>query len=72
MAVRRKEQIVKEHESKIQSFYFSTDSTTVLQWIHSSRRIQQVFVANQDGEIFDATDVPKWNHVSGIHNPANF
>ena len=46
MAVRLKEQIVKEHEMKLNSCSFWSDSTSVLQWIHSSHRKQQVFVAN--------------------------
>ena len=71
MAVRLKEQIVKEHESKIQSCNFWTDSTTVLQWIHSSHHKQQVFVANRVAEILDTTNVSQWNHVSGINNPAD-
>ena len=71
MAVRRKEQIVKEHESKIHSCNFWTDSTTVLQWIHSSHRKQQVYVANRVAEILDTTNVSQWNHVSGINNPAD-
>ena len=33
MAVRLKEQIVKEHEKKINSCSFWSDSTTVLEWI---------------------------------------
>ena len=71
MAVRLKEQIVKEHESKILNCKFWTDSTTVLQWIHSSHRKQQVFVANRVAEILDTTNVSQWNHVSGINNPAD-
>ena len=71
MAVRLKEQIVKEHEAKIQSCNFWSDSTTVLQWIHSSHRKQQVFVANRVTEILDTTNVSQWNHVSGINNPAD-
>ena len=71
MAVRLKEQIVKEHESKIQICNFWTDSTTVLQWIQSSHRKQQVFVANRVAEILDTTNVSQWNHVSGINNPAD-
>ena len=55
MAVRLKEQIVKEHEMKINSCSFWSDSTTVLLWIHSSHRKQQVFVANQVAEILDTT-----------------
>ena len=71
MAVRLKEQIVKEHEMKINSCSLWSDSTTVLQWIHSSHRKQQVFVANRVAEILDATDVSQWKHVSGINNPAD-
>ena len=71
MAVRLKEQIVKEHEMKMNSFSFWSDSTTVLQWIHSSHRKQQVFVANRVVEILDTTDVSQWKPVSGINNPAD-
>ena len=71
MAVRLKEQIVKEHESKIHSPNFWTDSTTVLQWIHSSHWKQKVIVANRVAEILDTTNVSQWNHVSGINNPAD-
>ena len=48
IAVRLKEQIVKEHEIKINSCSFWSHSTTVLQWIHSSHYKQQVFVANRN------------------------
>ena len=71
MAVRLKEQIVKEHESKVLNCSFWTDFTTVLQWIHSSHRKQQVFVANRVAEILDTTNVSQWNHVSGINSPAD-
>ena len=71
MAVRLKEQIVKEHEMKISSCSFWSYSITVLQWIHSCHRKQQVFVANRVAEILDKTDVSQWKHVSGINNPAD-
>ena len=69
MAVMLKEQIFKEHEMKIFSCSFWSESTMVLQWIHSSHCKQQVFVANRVAEILDATDVSQWKHVSGINNP---
>ena len=71
MAVRLKDQIVKEHEMKINNCSFWSDSITVLQWIHSSHRKQQVFVANQVAGILDTTAVSQWKHVSGIINPAD-
>ena len=71
MAVRLKEQIVKEHEMKINSCSFWSDSTTILQWIHSSHRKQQVFVANRVAKILDTTDVSQWKHASGINIPAD-
>ena len=46
MAVRLKEQIVKEHEMMINSCSFWSDSTKVMHWIHNSHRKQQAFVAN--------------------------
>ena len=71
MAVRLKEQIVKEHKMKIQGCSFWPDPTTVLQWIQSSHRKQQVFLANRLAEILDTTDVSQWRHVSGINNPGD-
>ena len=71
MTVTLKEQIVKDHEMKIYRCRFWSDSTTVLQWIHSFHRKQQVFVANRAAETLDKTDVSQWKHVSGINNPAD-
>ena len=71
MAVRLKELIVKEHEMKLNICSFWSDSTSVLQWIHSFNRKQQVFVANRLAEILDTTDVSRCKHVSGINNPAD-
>ena len=70
-AVRLKEQIMKEHESEIHSCIFWKDSITVLQWSHSSRRKQQVFVENRVAEILDTTNVSQWNHVGGNNNQAD-
>ena len=71
MAVRLKEQIFKEHETMINSCSLWSDSTTVLQWIHSSHSKQQVFVTNRLAEIPDTTDVSQWKHVSCINNPVD-
>ena len=71
MAVRLKEQIVKEHEMKMICCSFWSNSTTVLQWIHSSHRKHRVFVASRVAEILDNTHVSQCKHVSGINNPAD-
>ena len=64
MPVRLKEQILKEHEIKIHCCSFWSDSTTVLHWIHSFHRKQQVLVANRVAEILDTTNVSHWRAVS--------
>ena len=57
MAVRLKDQIVKEVEIKVNSCTFWSDSTTVIQWINSSHRKLQVCLANRVAEILDTTCV---------------
>ena len=47
-----------------------TDSTTVLQWLHSIDK-KPVFVANRVAEILELTSVDKWNHVQTTDNPAD-
>ena len=61
MAAMLKEQIFKEHEMKIYSCSFWSDSTMVLQWIHSSYCKQQVFVVNRVADVLDATDSTQFN-----------
>ena len=70
MAVRLKEQIVKEHE-KQKSFCFLSDSTPMLRRVHSSHCKQPVYFANQVAEILETTDVSQWKQKSGINNPAD-
>ena len=65
-----KEQIVKEHEIKINSCSFWSDSTTVLQRIQRSHRKQQIFVAKRVAEILDKTDVSQLKHVSAHQQPS--
>ena len=69
MAVVLTEQIVKEHEMNINAVFGHT--TSVLQWIHSSYRKQQVFEANRVAAVLDSTDISQWKHVSGINKPAD-
>ena len=71
MAVRSNEQIVRDHEVKINTCSFWSDATTILQWRHSCHHSkQQVFVSNRVAEILDTTEVSQWRHVSGVNSPA--
>ena len=47
-----------------------TDSTTVLQWLHSIDK-KPVFVANRVAEILELTTIDEWNHVPTADNPAD-
>ena len=62
MTVILTEQIFREHKIKIHSCFFRSDSTTVLQWIHSSHCKQQVLLAYQVAAVLDKTDVSKQKH----------
>ena len=55
---------------EIDKTFMWTDSTTVLQWIHSIEK-QPVFVANRVAEILDLTTTDEWNYVQSNHNPAD-
>ena len=54
----------------IEKVYMWSDSSTVLQWLHSPEK-QLVFVANRISEILDASTVDEWAHVSSTNNPAD-
>lgn len=55
----------------IKKTYYWTDSTVVLNWISSSSRKWNTFVANRVGEIHDLTLRSEWHHVGGTDNPAD-
>ena len=70
--VRRKEKIVRNTNQRFKIVTFGQIlPTTVLQWIHSSHRKQQMFAANRVAQILDTTDVSQWNNVSDIDNPTD-
>ena len=64
-------QILREHDVKIDKIYHWTDSSTVLQWLQSTHKKQQVFVANNAREILENSSMDQWKHVKGIKNPAD-
>ena len=51
-------------------FFTWTDSTTVLQWLHSTSKLP-IFIANRVCETLENTIVDEWNHVSSNDNPAD-
>ena len=61
----------REHDVKIDKIYHWTDSSTVLQWLQSAHKKQQVFVANRAAEILENSSMDQWRHVKGIENPAD-
>ena len=63
--------VIEEHDYIIDSTYFWTDSSTVLQWIRGVSKRHPAFIANRIGEILDSTDPCQWNHCPGLLNPAD-
>ena len=53
------------HVNKV---FMWTDSTTVLQWLHSTSK-QPIFIANRVWEIFEHISVDERNHVASSDNP---
>ena len=47
-----------------------TDSTTVLQWLHSCSKLP-VFVGNRTGEILESTTTDQWHRKLTCDNPAD-
>ena len=66
--VRLREQILNEHNVRIDKIYHWTDSSTVLQAAHKK---QQVFVANRAEEIPENSSMDQCRHVKGVENPAD-
>jgi transposase InsO family protein len=61
-----------EFDIKIDESVFWTDSTIVLQYIHSEDRRFHTFVANRVSQIREGSDPSQWRYVNTRHNPADF
>ena len=70
-SVRLRTLIVQEHDLRIDSVTHWTDSNTVLQWLHSANKKQNVFVANRAAEILENSKIDEWKHVKGEMNPSD-
>ena len=58
MAVRVADAVKTEHDTAIDETVFWSDSSTVIQWIHSESRRYNTFVANRISEIQDSSGDP--------------
>ena len=70
LAARLRKDVQKALTLDISRTFMWTDSTTVLQWIHSLEK-QPVFVANCVAEILELTTTDEWNYVQSSNNPAD-
>ena len=70
LAARLRNEIERALTLRISKSFMWTDSTTVLQWLHSLDK-QPVFVANRVAEILELTTVDEWNYVPSSDNPAD-
>ena len=66
LATRLKEEILKG----LTDIFMWTESTTVLQWLHSCSK-RPVFVGNRTGEILECTTTDQWHHILSGDNPAD-
>ena len=69
IATRIKDNILELHQSIVNEVYMWWDSSTVLAWLSSVKKLL-VFVANMVAEILDSTSVNSWRHVKRDLNPA--
>ena len=70
-SVRLRKLILQEHDISIDSVTHWTDSVTVLQWLYSADKKQNVFVANRAAEILEASSTDEWKHIRGELNPSD-
>ena len=70
LAARLRNEMQRAVTLQIEKTFIWTDSTTVLQWLHSLEK-QPVFVANSVAEILEQTTADEWYHVQSANNPAD-
>ena len=69
-AARLRNEVQRALTLQIDRTFMWTDSTTVLQWLHSLEK-QPVFDANRVAEILELTTTDEWYHVQSPDNPAD-
>uniref|UniRef100_A0AAG5DVF4 Integrase catalytic domain-containing protein n=1 Tax=Anopheles atroparvus TaxID=41427 RepID=A0AAG5DVF4_ANOAO len=53
------------------TFFYWTDSSTVLHWLKSPPRRWKPFVANRVAQIQRDSEITCWRHIPGVDNPAD-
>ena len=71
IAVRLVKTILADHEYKVESIYYWSDSKTALHWIRSDPRNYKIFVMNRLGEIREKSNFCDWRWVPTQENPAD-
>ena len=71
LAARLKDEVRKALTLTVERTLMWTDSTTVLQRLHSIDKPPVFVVAKRVTEILELTAVDEWNHVPTVDNPAN-
>ena len=59
-------------EVPISQVFAWTDSTIVLSWLSGNPRRFKTFVGNHVSSIIDSVPPPRWSHVIGAENPADY
>ena len=70
LSARSRNEVQRALTLQIEKIFMWTDSTMVLQWLHSLEK-QPVFVANRVAEILELTTADEWYHVQSADNPAD-
>ena len=70
LSARLRNEVQRALTLQIEKTFMWTDSTTVLQWLHSLEK-QPVFVANRVAEILELTTADECYHVQSADNPAD-
>ena len=70
LAARLKSVVCDALDFNFSRIFLWTDSTTVIQWLHSEAK-QPVFIANRVSEILELTTIDQWSHVGTTDNPAD-
>ena len=70
-SARMRKLIIQEHDLPMNGVIHWTDSVTVLQWLNSADKKQNVFVANRAAEFLENSTIDEWKHIRGELNPSD-